>query len=81
MGERLENGRSIELSMFAAEFTPEEMGRLAQFGAMGGVVSNTVAECNDCIRVLKEEKNKSSSVNAAELSDEEFKSLFRKTEV
>lgn len=79
--ERLETGRSIELSMFAAEFTPEEMGRLAQFGAMGGTISNTVAECNDCIKVLKEEKLKSSAVNAAELSDEDFKNLFRKTEV
>ncbi len=78
---RLETGRSIELSMFAAEFTPEEMGRLAQFGAMGGTISNTVAECNDCIKVLKEEKVKSSAVNAAELSDEDFKNLFRKTDV
>ena len=78
---RLEEGRSIELSMFAAEFTPEEMGRFAQFGAMGGTVSNTVAECNDCIKVLKEEKAKSSAINAAELSDEDFKNLFRKTEV
>lgn len=78
---RLENGRSIELSMFAAEFTPEEMGRLAQFGAMSGTISNTVAECNDCIKVLKQEKAKASAVNAAELSDEEFRSLFRKTEV
>lgn len=81
LADRLENGRSIELSMFAAEFTPEEMGRLAQFGAMGGIISNTVAECNDCIKVLKEEKHKSSAVNAAELSDEEFRKLFRKTEV
>ncbi len=81
LAERLESGRSIELSMFAAEFTPEEMGRLAQFNAMGGTVSNTVAECNDCIKVLKEEKAKSAAVNAAELSDEEFKNLFRKTEV
>ena len=78
---RLEEGRSIELSMFAAEFTPEEMGRFAQFGAMGGTVSNTVAECNDCIKVLKEEKAKTSAINAAELSDEDFKNLFRKTEV
>lgn len=78
---RLENGRSIELSMFAAEFTPEEMGRLAQFGAMSGTISNTVAECNDCINVLKQEKAKASAVNAAELSDEEFRNLFKKTEV
>ena len=77
---RLDEGRSIELSMFCAEFTPEEMGRLAQFEAMGNAISNTVAECNDCIKVLKQEKAKASSVNAAELSDEDFRNLFKKTD-
>ena len=77
---RLDNGRSIELSMFAAEFTPEEMGRLAQFEAMGSGISNTIEECRDCIKVLKQEKSGNSGVNAAELSDEEFRKLFRKTE-
>ncbi len=81
LSSRLEDGRSIELSMFTAEFTPEEMGRLAQFGAMSGSISNTVQECNDCIKVLKQEKAKSSSVNPAELSNEEFRNLFKKTEV
>jgi DNA primase len=77
---RLSEGRSIELSMFAAEFTPEEMGRLAQFEAMGSGISNTIEECRDCIKVLKQEKSGKSGVNAAELSDEEFRNLFRKTE-
>ena len=80
ISQRLEEGRSIELSMFAAEFTPEEMGRLAQFEAMGGSISNTIEECRDCINVLKQEKTANSGVNAAELSDEEFRKLFRKTE-
>ncbi len=78
---RLKEGRSIELSMFASEFTPEEMGRLAQFGAMSGSVSNTVEECRDCIKVLKQEKSKALKVNPADLSDEDFKNLFKKTEV
>lgn len=77
---RLDEGRSIELSMFAAEFTPEEMGRLAQFEAMGSGISNTIEECRDCIKVLKQEKSGNSGVNAAELSDEEFRNLFRKKE-
>ncbi len=81
LSQRLENGRSIELSMFASEFTPEEMGRLAQFGAMSGSVSNTLEECRDCIRVLKQEKAKALTVSPADMSDEEFKSLFKKTEV
>lgn len=80
LSSRLDDGRSIELSMFCAEFTPEEMGRIAQFEAMGGTISNTVDECNDCIKVLKQEKSKSSAVNAAELSDDEFRKLFKKTD-
>ncbi len=78
---RLESGRSIELSMFASEFTPEEMGRLAQFEAMSASVSNTVQECNDCIKVLRQEKAKAAAVNPSELSDDEFRNLFKKTEV
>ena len=80
LSSRLDDGRSIELSMFCADFTPEEMGRLAQFEAMGGTISNTVAECNDCIKVLKQEKSKNSAVNVAELSDEDFRKLFKKTD-
>lgn len=80
LSSRLDEGRSIELSMFCAEFTPEEMGRLAQFEAMGGTISNTVAECDDCIKVLKQEKAKASPVSAAELSDEDFRNLFKKTD-
>ncbi len=81
LSSRLDEGRSIELSMFAAEFTPEEMGRLAQFEAMSASVSNTVQECNDCIKVLKQEKAKASVVNPADLDGEEFRNLFKKTEV
>lgn len=80
LSSRLDDGRSIELSMFCAEFTPEEMGRIAQFEAMGGSISNTVAECNDCIKVLKQEKSKNSAVNVAELSDDDFRKLFKKTD-
>ncbi len=80
LSSRLEDGRSIELSMFCSEFTPEEMGRLAQFEAMGGTISNTVAECNDCIKVLKQEKAKAVSSDVTQLSDDEFRKLFKKTD-
>lgn len=81
IAKRLEEGRSVDLYMFAADFTPEEMGRLAQFETMSGTISNTIEECLDCIKVLKEEKSKASGVNAAELSDEEFRKLFKKTDI
>lgn len=78
VAQRLEAGRSIELSMFAAEFTPEEMGRLAQFNTMGEKISCTVEECEDCIKALKEEKAKMLTVNPSEMSDDEFRASFNK---
>ncbi len=77
LSKRLEEGRSIELSMFASEFTPEEMGRLAQLSTMSGKISCTVAECDDCIKVLKQEKAKTTAVNPADTNDEEFRNLFK----
>ena len=77
VAERLENGRSIELSMFAAEFTPEEMGRLAQLNTMGDRISSTVAECDDCIKVLKQEKAKLTAVNASDMDGDSFRDLFK----
>ena len=40
-------------------------------------LSNTVEECVDCIKILKEEKNKPESIKASELSDDDFAKLFR----
>ena len=83
VAKRLEEGRSIELSMFAADFTPEEMGRLAQLSTMSDKISCTVAECDDCIKVIQQEKTKLMAANPSELNDDEFRNLFKnlKTEV
>ena len=75
---RLNEGLSIDLSVFAGEFTPEENGRIAKFVAMKKEISNTLNECYDCIKVLEEEKSKLKSVNPAEASDDEFMNFFRK---
>ncbi len=78
ISDRLRLGLSIELSVFAGEFTPEENGRIAKFVAMKKEISNTLNECFDCIKVLEEEKEKNNSVNPANVSDDEFMELFRK---
>ena len=78
LSKRIENNLSIDLSVLSADFTPEESGRLAKFLAMKREISNTVDECEDCIKVLNQEKQKKSAVNPADLSDEEFLNLFRK---
>lgn len=78
VAKRISEGRSIELSMFASEFTPEEMGRLAMFSTMGGMISNTIDECDDCIKVLKQEKAKLKAVIASDYDGDDFRNLFKK---
>ncbi len=78
LAHRIESNSSIALSVISSEFTPEENGRIAKFMAMKREISNTVAECEDCIRVLIQEKQKKSAVDPAEMSDEEFSNAFRK---
>lgn len=77
VAQRIEEGRELELSMFAADFTPEEMGRLARFSTMGPMVSNTVKECEDCINVLIKEKDNMTAASPSEMSDDEFRNFFK----
>ena len=77
LAERLDGGRGIELSMLSSQFTPEEMGRIARFVSMTDQISNTVAECDDCIKVLEKEKNKISVSDVSQLNDDDFRNLFK----
>lgn len=74
----IHEGRTPELSLLSARFTPAEMGAIAGILAQGAAISNTVAECGDCIKVLSEEKAKLETVDPASASDDEFLALFRK---
>lgn len=74
----IRDGCTPELSLLSASFTPEEMGAVSAILARGPAVSNTVAECGDCIKVLSEEKAKLEAVNPATASDDEFLALFQK---
>ncbi len=77
VSQRLDSGRGIDLSLLSSEFNPDEMGRIARFASMRDQLSNTVAECDDCIKVLEKEKNKMSVSDASQLSDDEFRNLFK----
>ena len=77
ISDRLENGREIDLLLLSLEFTPEEMGRITQLVSMRDKLSNTVAECDDCINVLEKEKNKMSVSDVSQLSNDEFRNLFK----
>lgn len=74
---RLEEGGNTEPYFLSSEFTPDEMAEVERIFRSSAQLSNTPEECADCIKILKEEKNKPEAVKASELSDEEFAKLFR----
>lgn len=73
----IHEGRVPELALLSARFTPAEMGAIAGIIAQDATISNTVAECGDCIKVLSEEKAKLETADPASASDDEFLALFQ----
>lgn len=74
---RLDEGGNTEPYFLSSEFTPDEMDEVERIFRSAAQLSNTVEECTDCIKILKEEKNKPESIKASELSDDDFAKLFR----
>ena len=76
--ELIEGGYSTSISMFSSEFTPREMDSIARFARMGSDgLKNSIAECLDCIKVLKEEKQRQ-NLDPLTMSDEEYRSFIAK---
>ncbi|MBQ8016185.1 MAG: DNA primase [Clostridia bacterium] len=73
----LESGIEPNLSLFSADFTPDEMDSVTRISLTAPTLSNTLKECEDCIAVLKESSS-SAPTDAAAMSDEEFLKLFKK---
>ena len=74
---RLDEGGNTEPYFLSSEFTPDEMDEVERIFRSAAQLINTVEECADCIKILKEEKNKPESIKASELSDDDFAKLFR----
>jgi DNA primase len=75
---RLSEGKGVELTLLSNDFSDEEMNKVTALFVKGAQLSNTIAECEDCIRALRDERDKLEEVNPAEISDEEFLKLFEK---
>jgi DNA primase len=74
---RLDEGGNTEPYFLSSAFTPDEMDEVERIFRSATQLSNTVEECVDCIKILKEEKNKPESIKASDLSDDDFAKLFR----
>ncbi len=73
----LDAGLEPNLSMFSADFTPEEMDSVTRIFHLSGSLSNTLKECEDCIAVLKN-KSTPKVTDTSEMSEEEYLKLFKK---
>lgn len=73
----LDEGYEPNLSLFSAQFTPEEMDSVTRIYHLSGSLSNTLRECEDCIEVLKK-SSESKAIDPSAVSDEEFLRLFKK---
>ena len=74
----IEDHRPIEITYFASELSDEEIGYLVRLESMRENLGNTVKECLDCIRRMKDEKRERETKNPAGMTDDEWFSQFKK---
>ena len=74
--QRITEGRSLDLSVLSEDNENEEMGYLAYLLALSGNVANTVEQCEECIKVLLQEKNRKKIPEIGQMSDDEFRAMF-----
>ena len=77
LADKLDKGFIPELSLFAREFTPEEMGSVTRIYMSSADLNNTLRECEDCISVLQNAAE-SKPTDVSSLSAEEYLKLFNK---
>lgn len=78
--DRLREGKSAEISFLAGDLTDDEISAVAKIQTISHTLKNTYDECEDCIKVIINEKNKKNIKDVAveNISDEEFLKFFKK---
>lgn len=74
--ERLGENKTIDISYFASVFTQDEISALSQIIASSQIISNSISECRDCIKVIIDEKHRHSGVKPSDMNEEDFLSIF-----
>ncbi len=73
---RLSEDKPIDISFLASSFSDDEISVIARIQADTGLLSNSLAECKDCINVIKSEKDKKKTQLPSEMSDKDFLNIF-----
>ncbi len=76
--DRIRQGKSHEISFLYGDLTDDEINAVAKIQTMSHTLKNTIAECEDCISVILNEKNKKrlKDVSVDTISDEDFLKFF-----
>lgn len=77
--DRLREGKSAEISFLAGDLTDDEISAVAKIQTISHTLKNTFEECEDCIKIIVNEKNKKSlkDVSVEDISDEDFLKFFK----
>lgn len=77
--EKIKQHRSLELTFFAQELTPQELDTLVKISKQHEQLVFTLNVCADCVRIMKQHKeNENKTSSSSEISDEEFAQYFHK---
>ncbi len=76
--DRIRQGKSHEISFLYGDLTDEEINAVAKIQTMSHTLKNTIAECEDCISVILNEKNKKrlKGADVDTITDEDFLKFF-----
>ena len=74
--DRIRQGKSAEISFLYGELTEDEISAVAKIQTISHTLKNTFAECDDCINVILNEKNKKVIHDVDGISDEDFLKFF-----
>ena len=76
--DKIKESRSLELTFFSQELTAEEMSELVGIVKKHENLSVSIKVCADCLRAMRESKEKKSQkLEFSEMSDEDFLNLFK----
>lgn len=80
--DRIRQGKSHEISFLYGDLTEDEISAVAKIQTMSHTLKNTFAECEDCISVILNEKNKKrlKNVDVDTITDEDFLRFFNNNE-
>lgn len=74
--DRIRQGKSAEISFLYGELTEDEISAVAKIQTISHTLKNTFAECEDCIKIILNEKNKKVLHDTDGISDEDFLKFF-----